>query len=77
MAPALRECRQAILIGDQTFGKGVGQDYIDVGVLGWIKSTLYRWYSPNGVSIHRVGIKPDFDIKDPAEQMKKAFSLFE
>ncbi len=76
MALALREGRHVPIVGKRTFGKGIGQDYIDVGVLGWVKTTLYSWYSPSGTSIHKTGVLPDFEEDDHKGQMDKALSLF-
>ena len=53
------------LVGETTFGKGVIQSthYLQSG--GVLKFTSFNWLSPNGVSIHKVGIKPDVEIKQP------------
>lgn len=53
------------LVGDTTFGKGVIQSthYLQSG--GVLKFTSYEWLSPNGVSIHKVGITPDVEVKQP------------
>ena len=51
------------IVGDTTYGKGVIQTthyLMDGGVL---KFTSFNWYSPNGVSIHKTGIKPDVEVK--------------
>jgi len=51
------------LVGNTTYGKGVIQSthYLSNG--GVLKFTTYNWYSPNGVSINKVGITPDILIK--------------
>lgn len=50
------------IVGDTTYGKGVIQSthYLVNG--GVLKFTSYNWYSPNGISIHKTGIKPDIAI---------------
>ena len=51
------------IVGETTYGKGVIQstNYLLSG--GVLKYTSYNWYSPNGVSINKVGIKPDVEVK--------------
>lgn len=51
------------LVGENTYGKGVIQSthYLSNG--GVLKLSSFYWYSPNGVSIHKIGIKPDVEIK--------------
>lgn len=51
------------IVGETTYGKGVIQstNYLLGG--GVLKYTSYNWYSPNGVSINLVGIKPDVEVK--------------
>ena len=51
------------IVGQTTFGKGVIQTtrYLLNG--GVLKYTSYNWYSPNGVSIHKTGIKPDYEVR--------------
>lgn len=50
------------LVGTTTFGKGVVQSsyYLDDGSA--IKITSSYWTSPNGVSINKEGIKPDYEV---------------
>lgn len=50
------------IVGETTYGKGVIQstNYLLNG--GVLKYTSYNWYSPNGVSIHETGIKPDVEV---------------
>lgn len=51
------------IVGETTYGKGVIQstNYLLNG--GVLKFTTFNWYSPNGVSIHKTGIKPDIEVK--------------
>lgn len=51
------------IVGQTTYGKGVIQTtrYLLNG--GVLKYTSYNWYSPNGVSIHKVGITPDYEVR--------------
>lgn len=51
------------IIGETTYGKGVIQTTSHLLGGGVLKYSSFYWYSPNGVSIHNVGIKPDVEIK--------------
>ena len=54
------------LVGTTTYGKGVIQTNRLLNNNGVLKITAYYWYSPNGVSIDKVGLKPDVEVKMPA-----------
>lgn len=47
------------LIGNTTFGKGIGQYTIPLKKGFAVKATTMLWYTPNGINIHGKGIKPD------------------
>ena len=53
------------LVGMKTYGKGVIQTNRLLNNNGALKLTAYYWYSPNGVSIDKVGISPDVEVKMP------------
>lgn len=59
VAGALQEHGKAVLIGEQTFGKGTVQEVniYDDGSL--FKLTVAEWFTPNDVNIDGVGITPD------------------
>ena len=52
-----------IIVGETTYGKGVIQTTHYLANGGVLKFTSFNWYSPNGVSINKVGINPDVGIK--------------
>ncbi|MBR5754813.1 MAG: peptidoglycan-binding protein [Erysipelotrichaceae bacterium] len=65
LAICLREqLKNVILIGTTTYGKGVIQTNRLLNNDGVLKLTAYYWYSPNGVSIDKVGIVPDIEVRD-------------
>jgi len=47
------------LIGDVTYGKGIGQFTMDVKNGFAIKATVMKWFTPNGRNIQGSGIQPD------------------
>ena len=65
LAIVLRERCDAILVGDTTYGKGVIQTNRILSNGGVLKLTSYYWYSPDGVSIDKTGIKPDVEVRMP------------
>lgn len=72
VAAALRDNGDAVLVGSQTLGKGVGQNLIPIPSLnGMLKVTNYKAETPGGEwlgdgSKNRIGLKPDIEVKLPA-----------
>ncbi len=60
---ALQDTKNAILIGEQTFGKGSVQDFETFPDGSALKITVAEWFTPNGRNINKEGIKPDIEIK--------------
>jgi carboxyl-terminal processing protease len=83
VAGALQDYKKAIIVGEQTFGKGLVQDYSSLKDGSALKITVAEWLTPQGVSINKEGITPDNVVemtkddynedKDP--QMEKAVEL--
>ncbi len=67
MAGALRDNKQAKLIGMQSFGKGVVQEVFPLQGNSSIKVTTSKWLTPNGQDIGSVGLKPDIEVEDSEE----------
>ncbi len=80
---AMQDHKKAILVGDQSFGKGSVQQVIDMTKDTILKITIAKWLTPNGTSISKLGLTPDYvvkfvkDAKDPKKdnQMDKAVQL--
>ena len=51
------------LVGEQTFGKGIVQHiyYLSDGTA--VKLTVEKYFTPNGTSIHGVGLTPNFEVE--------------
>lgn len=83
LAGALKDHKAAKLVGEKTYGKGSVQKPIDLPGGALLKVTVARWYTPDGVSVTKNGIMPDFAVnltqadvnagKDP--QLDKAISI--
>ncbi|MED1468642.1 S41 family peptidase [Bacillus salipaludis] len=65
LAGALKEADGYQLVGETTFGKGTVQQPVSMGDGSNIKLTLFKWLTPDGNWIHKKGIKPDVEIKQP------------
>ncbi len=65
---ALKDYEKAIIIGEKTFGKGIVQSVIPLGDGSGVSVTTAKYYSPNGVCIHGVGIEPDIVVEMETEK---------
>lgn len=70
MAGALSEYGKATLIGEKTFGKASVQELISVTDDTFIKLTVAKWLTPNGVSISENGLAPDITVPMTEEDLK-------
>lgn len=70
VAGALRDLKQIKLVGQQTFGKGVVQSTKEFKDGSVLKYTIAEWFTPFGKAINKEGIKPDFEVKLSAEDIK-------
>ena len=64
VAGALQDHNRALVIGTETFGKGLVQTVVPLSKGRAIKLTTSRYYTPSGDSIHDVGITPDVFVDD-------------
>lgn len=65
LAIALNETIDAELVGRNSFGKGTVQQTIPLGDGSTIKLTILKWLSPEGISIHEVGVAPTIEVDQP------------
>jgi carboxyl-terminal processing protease len=64
VAGALQDHKRAVVMGQQTFGKGSVQTILPLGNNTAIKLTTARYYTPKGRSIQARGIEPDIPLDD-------------
>ncbi len=64
LAGALRDNDRAVLIGEQSYGKGSVQEVRNFGA-GGFKLTTSRYYTPGGRNIEETGIDPDLSVQPP------------
>jgi carboxyl-terminal processing protease len=64
VAGALQDHHRAVVMGQQTFGKGSVQTILPLGNNTAIKLTTARYYTPSGRSIQAKGITPDIPLDE-------------
>ena len=67
VAGALKDHKRAILIGENSYGKGSVQSIIPLKNNGAIRLTISKYYLPSGKSISEVGIAPDIKIEEKSD----------
>ena len=70
VAGALKDHKRAILLGENSFGKGSVQSIIPLKNDGAIRLTVAKYYLPSGKSISDVGVSPDINISEETEDFK-------
>ncbi|WP_242143841.1 MULTISPECIES: S41 family peptidase [unclassified Bacillus cereus group] len=65
LAGALKEGEGYNLVGEKTFGKGTVQQAVPFKDGSNIKLTMFKWLTPNGNWIHKKGIAPTVEVKQP------------
>ncbi len=72
VAGALQDHKRALLLGEQTFGKGSVQTILPLDNDTAIRLTTARYYTPNGRSIQATGITPDIVMENVQNAQEKA-----
>jgi carboxyl-terminal processing protease len=70
VAGALKDHKRAILLGENSFGKGSVQSIIPLKNDGAIRLTVAKYYLPSGKSISEVGVSPDIEIDEESDDFK-------
>lgn len=71
-AGAVKDTGRGTLVGTQTFGKGLVQRLFTLPDGSGLNITIQKYYTPNGTSIHGVGIEPDEVVELPADYQNTA-----
>ena len=70
VAGALKNHKRAIILGENSFGKGSVQSIIPLKNKGAITLTVAKYYLPSGESISEVGISPDIEVYEDSEEFR-------
>tara|TARA_B110001452_G_scaffold132465_1_gene110091 strand:+ start:53 stop:1183 length:1131 start_codon:yes stop_codon:yes gene_type:complete len=70
VAGALKDHKRAIIIGENSYGKGSVQSIIPLKNKGAIRLTIAKYYLPSGESISEVGVTPDIEIIEDLNDFK-------
>ena len=70
VAGALKDHKRAIILGENSYGKGSVQSIIPLKNKGAIRLTVAKYYLPSGKSISEVGVSPDIEIYEEGEEFK-------
>ena len=70
VAGALKDHKRAILLGENSYGKGSVQSIIPLKNKGAIRLTVAKYYLPSGKSISEVGVSPDIEIDEDTDDFR-------
>ena len=82
LAGAVKDTDRAVLIGEQTFGKGSVNTLRELSDGSGLYFTIARWYTPGGTLIEGEGLAPDIEIPESEDfledvQLDKAIEILE
>ena len=63
-AGALKDHKRAIILGENSYGKGSVQSIIPLRNGGGMRITISKYYLPSGKSISEVGVTPDILVEE-------------
>ena len=69
-AGALKDHKRAIILGENSYGKGSVQSIIPLRNGGGMRLTISKYYLPSGKSISEVGVTPDILVEEVGNDFK-------
>jgi carboxyl-terminal processing protease len=69
-AGALKDHKRAIILGENSYGKGSVQSIIPLRNGGGIRLTISKYYLPSGKSISEIGVTPDILVEEIGDDFK-------
>ena len=69
-AGALKDHKRAIILGENSYGKGSVQSIIPLRNGGGMRLTISKYYLPSGKSISDVGVTPDILVEETGNDFK-------
>ena len=70
VAGALKDHKRAIILGENSYGKGSVQSIIPLKNKGAIRLTISKYYLPSGQSISKIGVTPDIEVVEKSEDFR-------
>ena len=70
VAGALKDHKRAVIIGENSYGKGSVQSIIPLKNRGAIRLTVAKYYLPSGKSISEVGVRPDIEVNEEGDDFR-------
>ncbi len=70
VAGALKDHKRAIILGENSYGKGSVQSIIPLKNKGAIRLTIAKYYLPSGKSISEVGVRPDIEVNEEGDDFR-------
>ncbi|OUX47037.1 MAG: peptidase S41 [Candidatus Pelagibacter sp. TMED275] len=70
VAGALKDHKRAIIIGENSYGKGSVQSILPLKNNGAIRLTVSKYYLPSGDSISEVGVGPDIEVTEKSDDFR-------
>ena len=70
VAGALKDHKRAIVIGENSYGKGSVQSIMPLKNKGAIRLTISKYYLPSGKSISGTGITPDIEVLENSDEFR-------
>ena len=70
VAGALKDHKRAILLGENSYGKGSVQSIMPLENDGAIRLTVAKYYLPSGKSISEIGVSPDIEINEETDDFR-------
>ena len=67
---AMKDNGRAVIVGEQSFGKGLVQEINKLPYESGINITIQKYLTPNGTDINKKGITPDVVVKITEEDIK-------
>ena len=70
LSGAMKDHGRAIIVGEQSFGKGLVQEVNKLPLSSGMNITIQRYLTPNGTDIHKKGIAPDVKVELTEQNIK-------
>lgn len=63
LAGALKDYGKAVLVGTNSYGKGIVQSLLPLADGSAVKITTAHYYTPGGTDLHKKGLAPDVEVE--------------